>query len=229
MTQSGEHLRKLHNECKRELIQQWVRRGDKVLDCGCGRGGDLHKWKHVGAVVFAIDPDDTSLQEAENRAHEMHLGVWFLGTGTIVQGAFAGPFDVVCYNFSLHYIFENEKTYKESIRAIACALRKGGHLIGVTPEKARIEAITDATGYFKDGLGNEIQVCRGSRRLHVRLVDGPFYADGGREEPILDANMLVHDLELAGLELVRWEPMLLVPNGHVSDIYSRFVFKKVSD
>ena len=41
--------------------------------------------------------------------------------------------------------------------------------------------------------------------------------------------MLVHDLELVGLELVRWEPMLLVPNGHVSDIYSRFVFKKVSD
>jgi SAM-dependent methyltransferase len=222
-------LRKLHNDCKRSLIQRWVKKGEKVLDCGCGRGGDLHKWRHVGAIVFAIDPDEESLTEAEIRAHEMNLGVWFLGTGTIVQAAFAGPFDVVCYNFSLHYIFENEEVYKQSIKAIACALRPGGHLIGIVPEKARIEALVNRHGHFIDDLGNEIQVLRGGRRLLVRLTDGPFYADGGREEPILDATVLVKDLASVGLELVCWEPMLQEPNGRVSDLYSKFVFKKVSD
>lgn len=222
-------LRKLHNDCKRSLIQAWVRPKDRVLDCGCGRGGDLHKWKHTGAIVFAIDPDEASLQEAEQRAHDMNFGVWFLGTGTIVQAAFAGPFDVVCYNFSIHYIFESDETYKKSVKAIASALRTGGHLIGITPDKTRISTLVDRFGHFRDALGNECALMQGGRRLMVRLVDGPFYADGGREEPVLDPQVLIMDLAQVGLELVMWEPMLQVPNGLISDVYSRFVFKKVSE
>jgi len=60
------------------------------------------------------------------------------------------------------------------------------------------------------------------------LVDGPFYADGGREEPILDASILVQNLKTVGFELLVWEPMLERPNGLVSDLYSKFVFKKIS-
>lgn len=225
-------LRKLHNDRKRALIQGWVGRGDRVLDCGCGRGGDLHKWRGVNAILFAIDPDEESLVEAENRAFEMNMGVWFLGAGTIIQAAFAGPFDVVCYNFSLHYIFENEETYNLSLRAIETAVRPGGYLIGITPEKARIEALVDPFGHFKDALGNECDLFQGGRRAMVRFADGPFYAEGGREEPVLDANVLVRDLASRGFSLVRWEPMLTSPNGLISDMYSSFVFrneKKVSE
>ena len=62
----------------------------------------------------------------------------------------------------------------------------------------------------------------------VRLVDGPFYADGGREEPTLDAAILRSRLTEAGFECLVWEPMLPRPNGLVSDLYSKFVFKKIS-
>lgn len=126
-------LRKLHNGSKRDLITKWVKPGSHVLDCGCGRGGDWWKWKAVRAKIYAIDPDEESLIEAENRALEMNLGVWFLGKGTIIQAAFAGPFDVVCYNFSLHYIFEDLKTFEDSIKALACAVKPGVVLIGITP------------------------------------------------------------------------------------------------
>jgi len=226
---TSDALRHLHNSCKRSLIQRWVQRGNRVLDCGCGRGGDLHKWKATGAVVFMIDPDEASLQEAEQRAHDMNYGVWFLGTGSIVQAAFAGPFDVVCYNFSLHYIFENPETYDVSIKALGAAVRHGGYLIGITPEKARIEALVDAYGHFKDRLGNECSLVQGGRRAVVRLVDGPFYADGGREEPILDANTLVQGLTSVGFKIVQWTPMIDHPNGLISDMYSTFVFQKVSE
>ena len=198
-----------------------------MLDCGCGRGGDWWKWKAANVHVFAIDPDPESLVEAEKRAHDMGLGVWFLGTGTIIQAAFAGPYDVICYNFSLQYIFEDEITYRMSIKAIACSLSPGGLFIGVTPEKSRAEAIADTNGKFKDSLGNEFHIFKGGRRLLVNLVDGPFYADGGREEPMLDANELVQDLKILGLELMIWEPMLKEPNGLISDLYSKFVFKKI--
>lgn len=219
-------LRKSHNDAKRQLIQRWVRPGAKVLDCGCGRGGDWHKWKAVRAHVFAIDPDEESLREAEQRAHDMQFGVWFLGQGSVIQAAFAGPFDVICYNFSLHYIFEDPVTYRTSIKAIACALNPDGLLIGVVPEKARAEALANQYGQFRDRLGNEFAFLQGGRRLNVRLVDGPFYADGGRDEPVLDATVLVHDLKALGLELVMWEPMFLEPTGLISDLYSKFVFRK---
>jgi SAM-dependent methyltransferase len=200
----------------------------KVLDCGCGRGGDWHKWKASRCQLFAIDPDVESLKEAEKRADEIRFNVWFLGNGNVIQAAFAGPFDVICYNFSLHYIFENPVTYRTSLKAIACSLVPGGLLIGVTPEKARAEALVDMFGHFKDEIGNEFALIHGGRRLSVRLVDGPFYAEGGREEPVLDASVLIQDLEKVGLELVTWEPMIPTPNGLISDLYSKFVFKKVS-
>ena len=200
-----------------------------MLDCGCGRGGDLHKWKATGAVVFMIDPDEASLQEAEQRAHDMNYGVWFLGGGSIVQAAFAGPFDVVCYNFSFHYIFENPEIYDVSVKALGAAVRPGGYLIGITPEKARIEALVDVNGHFIDALGNECSLTQGGRRAVVRLVDGPFYADGGREEPVLDAATLVQGLTSVGFKIVQWTPMIDHPNGLISDMYSTFVFQKVSE
>jgi mRNA capping enzyme len=221
-----DELRKLHNKCKRDHISCWVPQKSHVLDCGCGRGGDWHKWKAVNARVTAIDPDTTSLKEAETRALEMKFGVWFLGQGDIRQAAFAGPYDVVSYNFSLQYIFEDSKTFEDSIRAIGVAVKPGGLLIGIAPEKARAEAMVDRFGHFKDRLGNEFGFVRGSTRLLVNLVGGPFYEDGGREEPILDANVLVRALNEVGFDLVQWEPMIDRPNGLISDLYSKFVFKK---
>lgn len=216
-----EALRKLHNDRKRALILKWVRPGSFVLDCGCGRGGDLWKWRTVRARVAAIDPDPESLREAEQRAFEMNFGVWFLGHGDIRDAASFGPFDVVCYNFSLHYIVDS---LSESLDAIARAVKPGGLLIGVTPERARAEFLTNG-GQFRDALGNTLAIRDG--RLFVSLTDGPFYAEGGRAEPLLDACVLETGLADRGFTRLVWEPMLPSPNGLVSDLYSSFVFKKM--
>ena len=218
-------LRKQHNDYKRELIRRWVTKpGAKVLDCGCGRGGDILKWKSTRAHVFAIDPDEESLREAEQRAHDSDTGVWFLGPGTILEAQASGPYDVICYNFSLHYIFEDPVTYRASIKALTQSLKPGGLLIGIVPEKARAQVLADPSGNFKDSLGNSFAL-QGDR-LHVRLVDGPFYAAGGRSEPLLDATRLIQDLDTRGLDLVVWEPMVPRPTGLISNLYSKFVFKK---
>lgn len=217
-----EALRKLHNQVKRAQILKWVEPNSLVLDCGCGRGGDWHKWKAVGARVTAIDPDAASMQEAENRALDMNFGVWFLEPGDIRTAVTSGPFDVVCYNFSLHYIFEDARTLEESLGAIEKAVRPGGLLMGTTPEKARIEALGPQ---FTDALGNSIQIK--DDKLLVHLVDGPFYAGGAKSEPLLDAEILVPALLSRGFKMLLWEPMLKRPNGLVSDIYTNFVFKKI--
>jgi len=205
------------------LIQKWIPSKSLVLDCGCGRGGDWWKWKAINARVFAIDPDAESLKEAEQRAMDMKFGVWFLGEGTIVQAAFAGPYDVVCYNFSIHYIMDD---FEKSIVAIDCSLRPGGILIGITPDKDQALKISDERGHYQDSLGNTFDIYQGGRRLMVKLSDGPFYADGPKDEPLLDFKKLIEALENRGIYLVLKEPMLPEPNGLISDLYTKFVFKK---
>ena len=212
-------MRQLHNNCKRELIGNYVWPGARVLDCGCGRGGDLHKWKMLKqATVFAIDPDETSMQEARARAAETRSQVRFLAPGDVrhVEGAF----DILCYNFSLHYIVDS---YEESLEAIKRSLNPGGLLIGIVPEKARAEMLTNGRPW-QDLLGNTLEI-RGDR-LWVNLADGPFYADGPREEPMLDGPEFI---ERIGFEVIMWEPMIPRPNGLISDLYTKFCLRKVDE
>ena len=211
-----EQLRKRHNQIKRDLLNQWVKPESYVLDCGCGRGGDWHKWKALGARVVAIDPDPDSLVEAEDRASRIGLGVWFLGQGDIRQAAFAGPFDVVCYNFSIQYIVES---WDMSIKAIKCAVKPGGYLIGITPEKSLIES-----AHSPDVFGNQFEI-HGDRVL-MKLTDGPFYADGPKYEPLLDGGQLRQALE-PEFQCVLWGPVCHEQTGLVTDIYAQFVFLRL--
>jgi hypothetical protein len=57
-------------------------------------------------------------------------------------------------------------------------------------------------------------------------MGGPFYAEGGREEPILDSDVFIKSMTASGFKLIQWAPMLDSPNGMISDIYSKFVFVK---
>lgn len=222
-----EQLRKLHNNCKRELIKQWVPRGAHVLDCGCGRGGDIQKWTTVNARVDAIDPDEASVTEAQRRAKEMNLPINFLGIGDIRHAVSmgAGPWDVVCYNFSIHYIFENEKILNESIQAISQAVKPGGLLIGIAPEKIRIETMCHPTGIFKDFFGNIIQ--NFSDHALVKLIDGPFYKGESRKEPVMDGELLIFKILNSKFQIISWEPMMMKPNGMISDMYTKFVFRNI--
>jgi len=212
----AQEMRKLHNKCKRDVIGNYVWPGARVLDCGCGRGGDLHKWKMLKqATVFAIDPDEGSLVEARNRATESGSQVRILGPGDVRD--VEGPFDVICYNFSLHYIVDS---YEESLEAIHRVLVPGGLLIGIVPEKARAEMLTNGQPW-RDRLGNTLEIR--DDRLWVNLADGPFYADGPRSEPMLDGPEF---LERLGFEVVMWEPMIPRPNGLISDLYTKFCLRK---
>jgi ubiquinone/menaquinone biosynthesis C-methylase UbiE len=210
-------LRKRHNDMKRQLITAWVKPKSYVLDCGCGRGGDLHKWKAVKARLAAIDPDEESLKEAESRAFDIGIGVWFLGKGDIRQAAFAGPFDAVCYNFSIQYIIDEH--FDQSIKAIKVAVKPGGYLLGITPEKSLIEQTKSP-----DALGNIFEV-HGNQVL-MKLTDGPFYADRPKYEPLLDGNFFRQALE-PEFQCLLWSPISPEQTGLVSDIYAQFVFLRL--
>ena len=216
-------IRKLHNQFKRELIEQHVRESDHVLDVGSGFGGDLQKYRVCGCRFAMSDPSADALEEAKSRAKKMRIPVdaWYVGDITSTPKR---RHDVVAFFFSLHYIFGSRDLFFKSIRAIRDRIKKGGKLIGIIPDSEMINWRTP----LKDELGNWFKMRHShtdggfGEKLFVELVDTPFYADGPRSEPICHRDILITELERLGLKLVSWEHM---HGSEISQLYAKFVFR----
>jgi len=223
-------MRRLHNDAKKELIVRNIKRGQLVLDVGCGRGGDLHKYKQTGCILMGIDPDAESVQEANKRAQECGYTSWskfFVGDIPSVND---GKFDVVCFNFSLQYTFASETILDATVKALTNLVKPGGKLIGMVPDASRILKLPEK---WTDKFGNTIE--RGpsidktkkiGNMILVKLADGPYYAKGAIPEPLCYMEILVEKLK-DSFELEEWSSMIKTPQGTISDIYSRFIFKRI--
>ena len=219
-----EEIRKANNLVKRSLIEQVCRdrRGLQVLDVGCGCGGDLLKWKAAGARVDMCDPDLDSLDEARRRADGLKYRVRFIEGD--VRACPKKQYDVVCFNFSLHYIFSDRDTFIQSITAIRQRMKPGAVLMGCMPNA---QHILDALP-FHDPLGNTFRACGRTgfgdfgEQVEVQLVETPFYINGPRPEPLAYKDMLVSTLEQKGVMLEMWEQFDGTP---LQQLYSKFLFR----
>tara|TARA_B110000503_G_scaffold142767_1_gene240832 strand:+ start:4744 stop:5406 length:663 start_codon:yes stop_codon:yes gene_type:complete len=215
-----EEIRKNHNDAKRDLIQGSTLNGQHILDVGCGFGGDLQKWHKCGANINMCDPEPQALLEAKSRAKNMHMRVNFYEGD--IHACPKRKFDVVCFNFSLHYIFASRELFFSSIHEIKKRMKPGGSLIGIIPDSEKIIFKTphlDEMGNFfklKDhgngGFGE---------KLFVNLVDTPYYAEGPKSEPVAYKDLLVTHLEELGFKLQVWEGLKGNP---ISELYSKFIF-----
>ena len=218
-----EAVRRQNNLKKRSIIDDACsgRPGAQVLDVGCGFGGDLQKWSAHDVRVNMCEPDPSALKEAKRRADSLGIHVRFIEGD--IRNCPAKLYDIICYNFSIHYIFESKETFTQSIKAIRQHLKKGGIVVGCIPDCERILMNTP----FNDDLGN-VMVRRSDtglgefgEKLFVKLADTPFYAKGPRAEPLAYKDMLVTHLERKGIFLERWEPFEGLP---IQQLYSSFRF-----
>jgi SAM-dependent methyltransferase len=212
-----DQLRKTHNAAKRSLIRRVLFPEAQVLDVGCGRGGDLHKWK--GARLTGIDPDYTAILEAKRRCRECNYDTWAQFLVGDIRDAPIQEYDIICYNFSLQYIFETEQLMRETFGAIVKRLKVGGVLIGIVPDASKLQQLSTK---WSDILGNTIE--RVGSKVVVRLTDGPYYADGPIAEPSCRREDLINHLPL---KLESWTDMLPKQSGLISDIYSKFIFRRI--
>ncbi|KAH3682752.1 hypothetical protein WICPIJ_006287 [Wickerhamomyces pijperi] len=139
-------LKHFNNAIKYMLIGNYTKPGDRVLDLGCGKGGDINKWEmaKVGEYV-GIDISDASIKEAVSRYNRNGLSfpvTYVTGDafGTALNivlkdypGILTPGFDVVSMQFCLHYGFENEEKAKRMIENVARSLKQGGKFIGTIP------------------------------------------------------------------------------------------------
>ena len=194
-------MRRVNNEIKRDFIQQWVPKGSKVLDAGCGQGGDIHKWHSLGVELVGFDPNIAAIQEARRRSSQKASWVteprFFVGT---IEDIPLEQFDVVCYNFSFHY--QDPKGYSEILNR----LKSGGLLIGIVPDPERFH-LCQKNGISIDYVTNNV--------ISVYIPDTPYYKYGPISEPVIEREKVIESLK--PLKLLSW--------GDSFSIYSKFVFQ----
>ena len=220
-------VRASNNLIKRRVIHDAViscQGSKQVLDVGCGCGGDLKKWQHAGVRCLDMcDPDAESLKEATSRAQGIGMKPkFFFGD---INSCPQKKYDIICFNFSLHYIYQSHRLFSQSISGIKKRLKPGGKLVGCIPDS---ESILEYTP-FRDELGNVFLRNEGNsgngefgEKLFVKLADTPFYSNGMRTEPICYKDMLITHLEKKGIQLISWERF---PVEHeIQKFYSTFIF-----
>ncbi len=196
-----ETFRKTNNQIKRDFLAHWVHRGATVLDVGCGQGGDIHKWRHVGVKrLVGVDPNPWAIEEARRRARNDTFASFV--TGDIRDAPLSDHqlFDVICYNFSLQY--QPLELLPDVTRRLA---RNGGLFIGIVTDSTRLDMCPEAT------------VTKvGDKQISVYIAGVPYYSNGPVVEPVLNKHEFIREAERLGLKLQVWEPF---------SMYAKFVFR----
>jgi mRNA (guanine-N7-)-methyltransferase len=133
------NMKRFHNNIKRDLLKKYVNNNDTIIDLGCGKGGDMHKWINTKVkYVKGYDINKEYLKEAESRYEKIkkqknintEIIYKCIDLSKKVIDTEDKNVNVVTCNFALHYFFENEKTFNILKRSIKNNLRINGYFIG---------------------------------------------------------------------------------------------------
>jgi mRNA (guanine-N7-)-methyltransferase len=140
------NLRIINNFIKTGILKNYVKKNDTVLDLGCGKGGDLKKYKSLKIKKYVgVDVSEKSIKEAINRARNLKIlpftqfcikdaynDVMFGAKGVSPK---LQKFDVITSQFSFHYAFFDDKSLETSVSNINENLKPGGFFIITVPKK----------------------------------------------------------------------------------------------
>ncbi|GJN88805.1 hypothetical protein Rhopal_001776-T1 [Rhodotorula paludigena] len=170
-------LKKFNNWIKSVLIAKFGRREDardqprvRVLDLGCGKGGDLPKWAKAGTEEYVgVDIAAVSVEQARQRWQNMR-GPRFPATfftldcfessveEILPPDSVMFPFDVVSMQFCMHYAFESEHKVRTLLENVTRYLRPGGVFVGTIPDAKNLFDHLDNNTEAEDPLafGNAV-------------------------------------------------------------------------
>ncbi|XP_066102272.1 mRNA cap guanine-N7 methyltransferase isoform X1 [Saccopteryx bilineata] len=156
----GEFLEKLRQKKKHAIT---------VLDLGCGKGGDLLKWKkgRINKLV-CTDIADVSVKQCQQRYEDMKnrrdseylFNAEFITADCskeLLIDKFRDPkmqFDICSCQFVCHYSFESYEQADMMLRNACERLSPGGYFIGTTPNS--FELIRRLEASETESFGNEI-------------------------------------------------------------------------
>ncbi|CAH0558088.1 unnamed protein product [Brassicogethes aeneus] len=160
------HLRNFHNWIKSMLISEFISkiRGSKynepirVLDLGCGKGGDLFKWQKANIKhLICSDIAEVSLEQCKQRYTDMKhrnnrnrngdvFSIEYIPadcTKARLREKYNDPslrLNLVSCQFVFHYSFESLPQAERMFMNAAECLQPGGYFIGTMPDSNDIIA-----------------------------------------------------------------------------------------
>lgn len=161
----------------------------KVLDMGCGKGGDMTKWakariKELLCVdIAAISVDQARARWNTLRGHKFDATFAAMDCySDSISRAFpparlAYPLDVVSMQFCMHYAFETVQKARCMLENVTRYLRPGGVFIGTIPNSDLLLEQLDAIPPNQKDLsfGNDVYTIRFEERDN-RPVFGHKYS-----------------------------------------------------
>ena len=225
-------LRTNNNNIKRKLITTYLEGCKDILDMGFGRGGDLPKYKKLDPrSIVGIDPDESSLNEALERAKGLDMSsILTVRHGSTNRIHPEESYDAVVCNFAFQYFFIHEKFLDGILSTIKQVLRPGGKFIGVVPDAVKVLDVTAKSGgKYTDSEGNvvyrktENTGWGGFNEKVAFSVQGPFYDGKPKTEPLCYMDLLYSQAIKHGLKPVDQGDVSRDPKS-LSHIYSWFVF-----
>ncbi|KIR55441.1 mRNA cap guanine-N7 methyltransferase [Cryptococcus gattii Ru294] len=216
-------LKKFNNWIKSVLIGKFAHRPrGKVLDVGCGKGGDLNKWKQARIGLYVgLDVADQSVQQAADRYRRMPrpgFDAFFYA-----HDCFSNPlsdvlspelqikdlYDNVTMQFCMHYAFENAAKARMMIENVSRYLRRGGIFIGTIPNaELLLERLNELPEHDEElRFGNSCYSIQFRERQHKGVYghDYRFYLTDAVEdvpEYLVDWENFVSLASESGLRLV---------------------------
>ncbi|XP_029023259.1 mRNA cap guanine-N7 methyltransferase [Betta splendens] len=156
-----------------EILEQVRGAGSQeisVLDLGCGKGGDLLKWRRGGINhLVCADMAGVSVEQCQIRYEEMKrksyvnekiFSAQFITADCakeVLSKKLDDPdlmFDVCSCQFVYHYSFETEQKAEMMLRNACERLKPGGYFIGTTPDAFELVKRVEASQCLT--FGNEV-------------------------------------------------------------------------
>jgi hypothetical protein len=149
-------FRRYHNKVKEEMLSQYAREANLLVDWGSGRGGQLKQWdRNKIKNVIAVEPNQANLDEFNARLNKMTLKTKIFiaeddgrllgadNTSSLINFVDGDPVDVVSAFFSLTYLSKSKKTFFDMIDSACAILGVGGKLIGAVMDGGLTKKILD--------------------------------------------------------------------------------------
>lgn len=122
------------------------KKGEHILDAGCGTGDLAGQITEHGATVIGIDSSENMIRKAKEKFPHLTFSVQ-----DVLTMSYQNEFDAVFSNAVLHWI----KQPDEALRRIYQSLKTGGRFVAEFGGKGNVKTITDELFYQLKQLGME--------------------------------------------------------------------------